>query len=105
MASHAPGRSLAAILVIAATVALPAQQAVRQGPPPEIRALIDGVVQAVNAGNADAWEAFAQARFSPPLLQQQTREQRAEQHRQIADRFGSVRLEGVRREGPEAPLQ
>jgi CubicO group peptidase (beta-lactamase class C family) len=63
------------------------------------------VLQAVNSGSADAWEAFAQARFAPALLAKQTREQRAEQYRGIADRFGTIALEGVRRMGPDAPLQ
>lgn len=103
MTSHAACRLAAAILVIASGFTISAQEVVRQGPPPEVRALIDAVVQAVN-GNAEAWEAFAQARFAPSLLQQQTREQRADQHRRIVDRFGSIALNGVRREGPEAPM-
>ena len=91
--------------MIAATVSLPAQQVVRTGAPPEIRALVDSVLQAVNSGSADAWEAFAQARYAPSLLQKQTRDQRAEQYRQIADRFGTVAMEAVRRQGPDAPLE
>ena len=94
-----------ALLCLTLTAGVSAQQAVRQSAPPEIRAIVDAIVQAVNAGSADGWEALAQARFAPSLLQQQTRDQRAEQWRQIVDRFGSIRLEGVRREGPDAPLQ
>ena len=94
-----------ALVCVTLTAGVSAQQAVRQSAPPEIRALVDSIVQAVNGGAADAWESLAQARFAPSLLQQQTRDQRAEQYRLIVDRFGSVRLEGVRREGPDAPLQ
>ncbi len=104
MTSHEASRLTVAALLIAAGLTLSAEQ-VRTGPPPEIRALVDSVLQAVNGGSADAWESFAQARFAPSLLQKQTREQRAELYRQIADRFGSIALEGVRREGPDAPLQ
>jgi D-alanyl-D-alanine carboxypeptidase len=97
-------RTISLVLVWLVTAsAISAQQ--RTGPPPEIRALIDSVVAAVNGGTADAWEAFAQARFAPALLQKQTREQRAEQYRGIADRFGTVALDGVRRQGPDAPLE
>jgi len=105
MTSHEASRISVAAVLVATAVTLSAQQAVRTGAPPEIRALVDSVIQAVNSGNADAWEAFAQARFAPSLLQKQTRDQRAEQYRQIADRFGTVAMNGVRREGPDAPLQ
>ncbi len=98
-------RFILSAVVLVAAVSLSAQQVVRQGPPPEIRALVDAVVAAVNGGSADAWESFAQARFAPSLLQKQTREQRAEQYRQIADRFGTVAINGVRRQGPDAPLE
>src|SRR6186997_529651 len=104
MTSREAARFAVAAFLIAATVSLPARQ-VRTGAPPEIRALVDAVVQAVNSGSPEAWEAFAQARYAPSLLQKQTRDQRAEQYRQIADRFGTVAMEQVRREGPEAPLQ
>jgi D-alanyl-D-alanine carboxypeptidase len=93
------------IAVFAAAVSLSAQQAVRQQAPPEIRALVDAVVQAVNGGSADAWEAFAQERYTPALLKAQTPAQRAEEYRRIADRFGTAAINGVRREGPDAPLQ
>ena len=98
-------RCILTAFVLSAAVSLSAQQAVRTSAPPEIRALVDSVIQAVNSGSADAWEAFAQARFAPSLLQKQTRDQRAEQYRQIADRFGTVAMNGVRRQGPDAPLE
>jgi D-alanyl-D-alanine carboxypeptidase len=79
MTSRAPRRLAAAFLVIAAGLPVSARQVVRQGPPPEIRALVDSVVQAVNAGTGDPY-------------------------RQIAERFGTIALQGVQREGPDAPL-
>jgi len=97
---------LAVLLVALALSPVAAQEVVRTGgPPPEIRALLDAVVQAVNGGSAEAWEAFAQARFAPSLLQKQTPAERADRYRQIANAFGTITLGGVRREGPDAPLE
>lgn len=93
-------RSLLLSLVMAAGAATHAQT----GPPPEIRALIDGFIQAVNGDDA-AWEAYAQARYAPAYLKAQTPEDRAALHRQIVDRFGTVARGPVRREGPEGPLE
>ena len=78
-----------AILVAAFVTTLNARPIVQNGPPPEIRALIDGVIQACN-GDAAAWEAFAQKYFAPAYLKQQTPDQRAAMHQQIVDRFGTV---------------
>ena len=95
-----------ASLALAILTAPLAAQVVRQGgPPPEIKLLVDAVVQAVNGGSVEAWEAFAQARFAPSLLQKQTPAERADRYRQITAAFGTISLGGVRREGPEAPLQ
>ncbi|MEO7158151.1 MAG: hypothetical protein ABI039_11340 [Vicinamibacterales bacterium] len=97
---HAARIALAASLVVvwaAGPIAL-------QGPPPEIRALIDGLIQAAN-GTDDAWEAFAQKSFAPLYLKQQTPPDRAALHRQMVDRFGTVARGPVLREGPDAPLQ
>ena len=106
MTSHAAARWLAAILVIAATITLPARQVVRTGgPPPEIRALFDAFTEAMNSGSADAWEAFVQARFAPALLQKYSKEQRAEMYKQLAADFGTIAIGRVNREGPDAPLQ
>ena len=75
------------------------------GPPPEIAALFDALTQAVNGGSEEAWEAFAQAQFSPALLQKQSRADRAQLYQAIVDRFGTIAIGRVRREGPDAPLQ
>jgi D-alanyl-D-alanine carboxypeptidase len=82
-----------------------AQQVVRTGPPPEIRALFDAFTQAFNSGSAETWEAFTQARFAPALLQKFNAEQRAAMYRQLVNDFGTIAIAGVRREGPDAPLQ
>ncbi|MEO5898157.1 MAG: serine hydrolase domain-containing protein [Vicinamibacterales bacterium] len=97
---HAARIAIAATLVVAWAAALKALQ----GPPPEIRALIEEVIQAAN-GNDEAWEAFAQKSFAPPYLKQQTPAQRAALHQQIVARFGTVARGPVVREGPDAPLQ
>ena len=96
-------RLLSILLVLAGLTVAPAAQ-VRTGPPPEIRALVESVMKAAN-GSADAWEAFAQARFAPALLQQQSRDERAQLHQRIVNDLGAVELNGARREGPDAPLQ
>ena len=45
-----------------------AQEVRTGGPPPKIRALLDGFVEVVNGARPESWEAFAQARFSSALL-------------------------------------
>ncbi len=96
----------AVVGVCCVVIAAPSAQVVRTGgPPPEVRAVFDALLEAVNGGSEDAWQAFAQARFSPALLQKQSRDQRAQLYRQLADQFGTVAIEGVRREGPDAPLR
>jgi D-alanyl-D-alanine carboxypeptidase len=78
---------------------------VRTGPPPEVRALFDAFTQAMNSGSADTWEAFVQARFAPALAQKSTPQQRAQMYAMLAKDFGTITIEQVRREGPDAPLQ
>jgi len=94
------------VVLCLVAIAAPAAQEVRRGsPPPEVRAVFDALLGALNGGSADAWEAFAQARFSPAFLQRQSRDERAQLYHQLVARFGTVAIEGVRREGPDAPLQ
>jgi hypothetical protein len=92
-----------ALAVAVATLSASAQEVIRKEAPPEIRALFQALTAGAN-GDAAAWEAFAHAHFAPSLLKQQTPAQRAEVHRQIADRFGSISVNAVKREGPDAPL-
>lgn len=97
-------RSLLLSLLVAAGAATSAQPIVQTGPPPEIRALIEGFIQAVNGDDA-AWDAYTRAHYAPAYLQAQAPQERAALHRQIVDRFGTVARGPVRREGPEGPLE
>ena len=81
-----------------------AQGVVRQEAPPEIRTLFQALASAAN-GDAAAWETFAQAHYAPALLKRETAAQRAAFHSELADTLGTVTITGVRREGPDAPLQ
>ena len=91
------------VFTLCAAATASAQDVVRKEAPPEIRALFQALTQGAN-GDAAAWESFAQAHFAAELLKKQTPEQRAEVHKQIADRFGTIGIGGVRRE-MDGPLQ
>jgi hypothetical protein len=80
-----------------------AQEVVRKEAPPEIRALFQALVAGAN-GDAAAWESFAQAHYTEALLKKETPAQRAETHRKIQDQFGSIGINGIRRE-MDGPLQ
>jgi hypothetical protein len=95
------GCSLIAGALFAAT--LHAQEVVRKEAPPEIRQLIGAVVQAVN-GAPENFESFAQERFSPELLKQQSAADRHALHQKVAATFGEISIGGVRREGPDGPM-
>jgi CubicO group peptidase (beta-lactamase class C family) len=105
MTRSAVGRIALVVAVLIAAAIPSAQEVRRASPPPEVRALFDALLAAVNGGSADGWEAFAQERFLPELLKKQSREDRARLYRQIVDRFGSISIGSARREGPDAPLQ
>lgn len=100
-----PIRWSSLVLSLIVSAAVSGQEAARSGPPPEMRALFDAIVQAVNGGSAPGWEAFAQERFSASLLKQQSREERAELHRRLVDGFGTIAIGRVNRQGPDAPLE
>ena len=94
------------VVVCFVAVAAPAaQEVVRRSPPPEVRAIFDALLAALNGGSEEGWETFAQARFSPSFLKQQSRDDRAKLYNQLVTAFGTVAIDGVRREGPDAPLQ
>jgi hypothetical protein len=80
-----------------------AQEVVRKEAPPEIRALFQALVAGAN-GDAAAWESFAQAHYTEALLKKETPAQRAELHKKIADKFGTIAINGARRE-MDGPLQ
>jgi D-alanyl-D-alanine carboxypeptidase len=96
--------AIAAISLLASASAS-GRQAVRTGgPPPEIRALFDGFIAAFNSGSAETWEAFTKERFTPALLQKIPADRRAGMYRQLVDDFGTIALDRVLRDGPDAPL-
>ena len=92
---------LALTFLIAATAH--AQEVVRKEAPPEIRQLIGAVVQAVN-GTAEGFESFAQERFAPELLKQQSAADRRTLHQKLSDSFGQIAVGAVRKEGPDGPM-
>jgi len=94
-----------AALIVAIALAADAQQVVRTGPSPEMRAFFDQFVEVFNSGDASRWDAFVQARFSPELQQKMPAEQRAQMYTRLVNDFGTIAIGSVRREGPDAPLQ
>jgi CubicO group peptidase (beta-lactamase class C family) len=68
-----------------------------QGPSPEIRARIDAFVHAVNAGTPDAFEAMAQANFTPEMLARRTPEDRRQMAARLKADFGTIAVERVLR--------
>src|SRR5262245_42847869 len=80
------------------------QEQVVTGPPPQIRALIDAFVTAVNAGAAQ-FEAMAKAHFAPGYLSKRTAAERARLCDEIRKQFGTLTRERVTRDGPDAPLE
>jgi D-alanyl-D-alanine carboxypeptidase len=102
-----PHRLLALTLVFT-FVALPTMRGQdnpgMMGPPPEIRALIEAVVAALN-GTAAQFEAMANERFTPEYFKKQTADARATLHAGLKKRFGTMTRERVIREGPDAPLE
>ena len=95
------------VIIVAALVAVAGQSvhARQAGPPAEVRALFDALAAAINGGSAERWEAFAQERFTPAFLQQQSASERAKAYQQIVGRFGTIAVGGVNRSGPDAPVR
>ena len=75
----------------------------QEGPPPEIRSHIDGVVRALNSGSSDEWEKMAQDHFSQSELKRHSVEERKQTFDRVRRDFGSISLGQV--EGPDQPLQ
>ena len=93
--------TLATALLIAAP--LHAQEVVKKEAPPQIKELVGAVVQAVNGSAAD-FESFAQMYFAPELLKKHSAADRAALHGKLSSTFGKIGINGIRREGPDAPL-
>ncbi|HEY7475305.1 MAG TPA: serine hydrolase domain-containing protein [Vicinamibacterales bacterium] len=83
---------------------MPRAQEVRTGPPPEIRALVDAFLKALD-GDAAAFETMAKERFSADHLKKTSVADRKELFEKIRADFGKVTFERAVREGPDAPLQ
>ncbi len=102
-------RLRAAVMVCTALALAPgsvqAQDVVVTGPPSTIRALLEAFVKGLNGTNADAWEAMAQARFSPELLIKRPAPERRKMYEQLRADFGTFTVERVIRQGPDAPLE
>jgi hypothetical protein len=81
-----------------------AQEVVVTGPPPELRAHLGAFVKAVN-GTPEQWEAMAKATFTPEFLKRETPVERKALYTRLRTKFGTVQVERVERNGPEAPLQ
>jgi D-alanyl-D-alanine carboxypeptidase len=94
-----------AILILAFALSVHAQEVVRTGPTPQMRAFFDQLVAAFNSGKAETWDAFVQERFSPELQQKIPAANRAQMYQQLVDDFGTIAIGRVQREGPDAPLQ
>ncbi|HET7218090.1 MAG TPA: serine hydrolase domain-containing protein [Vicinamibacterales bacterium] len=75
------------------------------GPPPEIRTLIDDFLKAVNSGSAQQFEAMAQAHYAVALLKKETAKDRAALYDRIRKELGTLSMDRVERQGPDAPLE
>jgi CubicO group peptidase (beta-lactamase class C family) len=78
-------------------------QEVRTGPPPEIRALVDAFLKALD-GDAAGWEAMAKEHFSADHLKKTSAADRKQMFEKIKADFGKVTFQRATREGPDAPL-
>ena len=90
---------------LATVTIVAAQEVVRTGPPPEMRALLEGLSKAINSGSVDAWESFAAERFAPDFLRNGSPQQRKEIFERMRSSFGTVTFDRIMRRGPEAPLE
>ncbi len=86
-----------AILALAA-VAAPAVLRAQPGgaPAPEVRAHVDAFVEAMRGSSADAYEAMAQAHFTPALLGRFTPADRRAMFERIRGDFGAITVTSVR---------
>lgn len=104
--SHVFRLSLLVVLValLSPGPVAPLSAQVRTGPSPEMRSLIDALRTAL-AGTPEQWEAFAQERFAPGLLQKRSADDRRRMFEQLRADFGTITVGGVMRGGPSAPVE
>jgi hypothetical protein len=87
------------------TASTSAQEIITTGPPPELRAHLDSFFKAFNSGSAEEWEAMARAAFTPGFLKRQTADERKKAYLSLHSDFGTIALDHVERQGPDAPIQ
>ena len=83
-----------AVLALAAVAVPHARQA--GAPEPQIRARVDAFVEALRGSSADAYEAMAQAHFSPALLARAAPADRRAMFERLRGDFGAITVASVR---------
>jgi len=89
-----------ATVVLANLIAL--APATSQGPPPEIRARLDGFVQALSSGSAETFEQFAARAFAPELLASRSAAERKRMLEQVHGEFGRLKITSETADAPGA---
>lgn len=92
-----------ALALLTVTTHVAARQG--QGPTPEVRARIDAFVQGVNAGTPEAFEAMAQANFTPEMLARRSADDRRRMAARLKADFGTIAVERVLRTDDTLELQ
>jgi hypothetical protein len=98
-------RVLGAAALLFAATPVAAQEVIVTGPPPELRKNLDAFMKAFNSGSADQFETMAAAAFTPEYLKRQTAADRKAAFAKMVKEFGTIVIERVERNGPEAPLE
>lgn len=84
-------------------MAAPAAAQEGQGPPPELRQNLQAFVKGFNAGPAE-YEAMAKDTFSPAFYKSQSADARREVYTKLRADFGTIQIQTVERDAPDAPL-
>ena len=77
----------------------------QDGPSPQVRALLQAFVAAVNSDTPEEWEAMAAAHFTPAFLAKQNPAERRALRDELRKEFGRIDPGEIRRRGPSAPLE
>ena len=94
---------LVPILFVAVLITLSAQDEVTPGPPPNIRTLIEAFVAGLN-GTPEVWQATVEALFDEEFARRHSADEHRALYDRLRSRFGTVTVDRVRRDEPEAPL-
>ena len=92
------------VMTTVVAAALGATGLIALEPSPEIRARISAFVAGVN-GTADAFEAMAQANFTPAALARRSAAERRQLFERLHGDFGTIQVERVLREGDTLNLK